>query len=326
MTHDLLGDDEHQMSGEGAAPVLRGRSPDAPTPRTKLVPARAAALVAGVVAGLAAACGPPGPPDAPDGMARRIVSLDYCADQYVLGLAERSRILALSPDAGEAFSYLRAEAAGVPVVRPRAEDVLVLRPDLVVRSYGGGPRAPAFFERSGVPVLQIDYAADVAAVRAGIRDAAAGLGVPARGEALIADMDARIERARARGSRTRALYLTPAGVSAGTGTFVHHLIEVAGLGNFDDRSGWRSIPLERLAYEEPDVYAVPSFGATNHETAWTPFRHPVATRRVAGGASLGIDGATTACGGWFLADAVEALATGAADAAGAAGAGPALRP
>ncbi len=284
------------------------------------------AAVAGLATMLGAACGPSEPPDASGGPARRIVSLDYCADQYVLGLAERSRILALSPDAGEAFSYLRAAAAGVPVVPPRAEDVLALRPDLVVRSYGGGPRAQAFFERSGVRVLQIDYAADIAAVRAGIRDAAAGFGVPARGEDLIADMDARIVRARALGSRTHALYLTPAGVSAGTGTLVHDLIEAAGLGNFDDRRGWRSIPLERLAYEAPDVYAVPSFGATNHEHAWTPFRHPVATERVAAGPSLGIDGATTACGGWFLADAVEALAAGAADAGSIAGAGPAPRP
>ena len=294
-------------------------------------PVRARRLGAIVAAGLAASCASPALPDAPDGLARRIVSLDYCADQYVLGLAERSRILALSPDAGEAFSYLRAAAIGVPAVRPRAEDVLALRPDLVVRSYGGGPRAQAFFERSGVPVLQIDYAADIEAVRAGVRAAAAGLGVPARGEALVADMDARIERARARGSRTRALYLTPAGVSAGTGTLVHHLIEAAGLGNFDERTGWRSIPLERLAYEAPDVTAVPSFGPTNHEHAWTPFRHPVATRRVAAGPSLGIDGATTACGGWFLADAVEALAAGAAeagaaDAAGAEGGTPAPRP
>ena len=274
------------------------------------VPSRVAVLVAAVLAVLAAACGPAAPPLVPDGPARRIVSLDYCADQYVLGLVERSRILALSPDAGEDFSYLRAEAEGIPVIRPRAEDVLVLRPDLVVRTYGGGPRAGAFFEQAGVPVLEIEYAPDIAAVRAGIRRAAARLDAAARGEELIAEMDARVERARAQGSRSRALYLTPAGVSAGAGTFVDDLIAAAGLDNFDDRSGWRSIPLERLAYEAPDVYAVPSFGATNHRNAWTPFRHPVATERVAAGPALPIDGSTTACGGWFLADAVEAFAAG----------------
>ena len=261
---------------------------------------------------LAAACGNGASPDEPNGPARRIVSLDYCADQYVLGLVERSRILALSPDAGEAFSYLRAEAVGLPAVRPRAEDVLTLRPDLVVRSYGGGPRVGAFLERAGVAVLQIDFAPDIESVRVAVRRAAAALGVPARGEARIADMDTRLARARASRADIRALYLTPAGVSAGSRTFVHHLIEAAGLGNFDDRSGWRSIPLERLAYEAPDYYAVASFGATNHESAWTPFRHPIATERVEAGPVLGIDGATTACGGWFLADAVEAFAAGAA--------------
>ena len=283
------------------------RALDERTPGARFVPA----VVAGLTAGLAAACGPAAPPAGPDGPARRIVSLDYCADQYVLGLVERGRILALSPDAGEAFSYQRAQAEGLPTVRPRAEDVLVLRPDLVVRTYGGGPRAGRFFEQAGVAVLEIDYAPDVASVRAGIRRAAARFDAGARGEALIAEMDARVERARARGARTRALYLTPAGVSAGAGTFVDDLIAAAGLGNFDDRSGWRSIPLERLAYEAPDVYAVPSFGATNHRNGWTPFRHPVATGRVEAGPTLPIDGSTTACGGWFLADAVEALAAGA---------------
>ena len=280
-------------------------------------------LAASLVAGISTACAGPERAAGPEGPARRIVSLDYCADQYVLGLADRSRILALSPDAAESFSYLRATAAGMPTIRPRAEQVLALRPDLVVRSYGGGPRIRALLERAGVSVLEIQYAPDIAAVRATVRHAAAGLGVPARGELLIADMDARLERAHESSTRT-ALYLTPAGVSAGSGTFVHHLIEAAGLGNFDDRSGWRSIPLERLAYESPDVYAVAAFGATNHENAWTPFRHPVATERVAAGPALRIEGATTACSGWFLADAVEAFA--AAAAAGAAGELPGRRP
>ena len=69
---------------------------------------------------------------------RRIVSLDYCADQYVLKFADREDILALSPDAGKRFSYMRAAAEGIPTVRPRTADVLALQPDLVVRTYGGG--------------------------------------------------------------------------------------------------------------------------------------------------------------------------------------------
>ena len=266
-----------------------------------------------LAAGLVSACGSAPPQVRPDGPASRIVSLDYCADQFVLGLADRERILALSPDAGQDFSYLRAAAAGLPTVRPRAEDVLALEPDLVVRNYGGGPRAPAFFERAGVPVLQIDFAPDIDAVRDRIRQAAAALEAPERGEGLIADMDARLERARAAAPDADTLYLAPSGVAAGSGTFVDHLIAAAGLDNFSDESGWRSIPLERLVYETPDVYAVPRFERTNHNMVWTPFRHPLAVRRVQAGPTMPIDGATTSCGAWFLADAVEALAAGAAE-------------
>ena len=272
------------------------------------MPALAACLAAactGAPAGVGASAGGDSDP-----RAARIVSLDYCADQFVLGLAERDRILALSPDAGKDFSYLRAEAVGLPTVRPRAEDVLALEPDLVVRSYGGGPRAGVFFQRSGVPVLQIDYAPDVDAVRDRIRQAALALGVPGRGEALIGGMDARLAQARARTRDASTLYLAPSGVAAGSGTFVDHLIAEAGLENFDDRIGWRSIPLERLAYETPDVYAVPVFEHINHNVLWTPFRHPVALRRVQAGRAVSLDGATTSCGAWFLADAVEALAAG----------------
>ena len=131
-------------------------------------------------------------------------------------------------------------------------------------------------------------------------------------------MDARLARAQATPPGARTLYISPSGVAAGSGTFVHHLIAAAGLDNFDDRSGWRPIPLERLAYETPDVYAVGAFGAIEHNVAWTAFRHPVAVRRVQAGPAVSIDGAATSCGGWFLADAVEALAAGAA----ASGTGP----
>ena len=72
-------------------------------------------LIAGAVE-IASAVQPPGP--------QRVVSLDYCADQYVLKLLPRSRILALSPDATRPFSYLNERAEGLPQVKPNAEDVL----------------------------------------------------------------------------------------------------------------------------------------------------------------------------------------------------------
>ena len=250
------------------------------------------------------------------GLPERVVSLDYCADQYVLEFVERERIVGLSPDSGAAFSYHREPARGLPQVRPRAEEVLALRPDLVVRSYGGGPGAAAFYRRAGVRVAQLGFAGDLAGVREVMLRAAADLGAPERGAALAADFDARLAAIAARlpersggGARPAALYLTPGGVSAGPGTLVHELLAAAGYANFLTAPGFREIPLERLARERPDRIVPAFFDAPEaHAGHWSAARHPLVRSLFAAGPLTPLSGAWTACGGWFLLDAVEALA------------------
>ena len=245
-----------------------------------------------------------------------MVSLDYCSDQYVLEFVERERIVGLSPDSEARFSYLRERARGLPQVRPNAEEVLARRPDLVVRSYGGGPGTAAFYRRAGVRVVQLGFADDLAGVREVLLRAASDLGVPARGEALAAEFDARlaavaawVEDRRTAAARPTALYLTPGGVSAGSGTLVHELLAAAGYDNFLTEPGFREIPLERLARERPDRL-VPAFydAPEAHAGHWSAARHPLVRSLFAEGPTTALSGAWTACGGWFLLDAVEALA------------------
>ncbi|MEO1303806.1 MAG: ABC transporter substrate-binding protein [Pseudomonadota bacterium] len=246
----------------------------------------------------------------------RIVSLDFCSDQYVLKLVDREHILAVSPDAVRDFSYMRDEAIGVPTVRPTAEDVLILKPDLVVRSYGGGPNATAFFERAGVPVLNVGWAssvhdAEINSIPSVIRDVAAGLGMPERGEAVIDDYLRRLEAVQKTASGRSTLYMTPAGVTSGGNSLIHQAMMAAGLTNFAERSGWHSLPLERLAYERPDLVAAAYFETrTNHETGWSPSRHPIAQRELTQSDRVDLEGAWLSCGGWFILEAIETLAAG----------------
>lgn len=244
----------------------------------------------------------------------RIVSLDYCADQFVLKLVDRDRILAVSPDADAEFSYMRESATGLRKVRPVAEDALILEPDLIVRSYGGGPNAAAFFEKAGVPVLNVGWANDIDAVKSVILDMAEGLGEPQRGKTVVAEMNARLATVKAKSKNQTALYMTPAGVTTGPGSLVHEMLRAAGFENFQAAPGWRSLPLERLAYEQPDLIAAAFFNArSNHRHAWSAMRHPVARAQLTAQPTVSLQGAWTSCGGWFLMDAVEALAAGAAD-------------
>lgn len=240
---------------------------------------------------------------------QRVVSLDYCADQFVLKLLPRERILAVSPDAHRDFSYMRESVGGLPQVRPIAENILTLQPDLIIRSYGGGPRAVSFFERAGIPVLQVPFANNLDDIRAMILLLAEGLGVADRGRAVVADMDRRLAAIELGPGARSALYMTPTGVTSGPGTLIHEMLLAAGLENFEERAGWHSLPLERLAYDQPDMVAAAFFDArTNHPAMWSAMRHPVARRQVSEQPAVLLQGAWTSCGGWFLLDAIEALA------------------
>ena len=246
-------------------------------------------------------------PRAPD-FPRNIVSLDYCADQFALKLADRSQIAALSPDAGLRFSYMRAEAKGVPFVRPSLEDVLAKKPDLVIRYYGGGLQIAGRLAASGIPVIQMGAAEGFDGVRANITQMARAFGHPERGVRLIDHMNARLKAAGENPTHKRALYLSQGGVVAGRGTPVDEMMRAAGLQNFEERDGWTTLPLESLAFARPDFLIGAFFGDAGKPAAiWSASRHPVAQRLMQNGASIEVDGAATACGGWFVADAVEAM-------------------
>lgn len=264
---------------------------------------------------LLAACGAPKPLLTADTVQpHRIVSLDYCADQYVLKFTDPDRILALSPDAGKGFSFMRNAAADIPTVRPIAEDVLLLKPDLVVRSYGGGPNAGSFFERAGVPVLDVGWAADFPAVLENTQRMADGLGAHERGVAVVAETAARLAALKQNASGKAALYMTPTGVTSGPGSLVHEILLAAGLTNYQTEAGWRSLPLERLAFSQPDIIAASFFTAgSNHIDAWSPMNHPIARAQLTKHKVVPLEGSWTACNGWFLVEAADALAKGAAE-------------
>ena len=263
---------------------------------------------------LAACSGDISSPQASSERPMRIVSLDYCSDQYVLKFADPDQILAVSPDAEASFSFMRDAAAGVPTVRPVAEDVLILKPDLVVRSYGGGPNISAFFERAGIPVLQVGWVSSIDGEGPGsipflIQEMADGLGQTERGEALVAEYRDRLGRLQARKPEQSALYLTPSGYTTGEGSLAHEMLLAAGLTNFQDQPGWQPLPLERLAYEEPDLVAAARFyEPASYPNVWSALRHPIARAQLAQPDTVSIQGAWVSCGGWYMMNAVEALA------------------
>lgn len=243
-------------------------------------------------------------------VAKRVVSLDYCADQFVLGLMPKDQIAALSMDAERDFSYLRERAIGIPQVRPSAENVLAYQPDVIMRSYGGGPDAKKFYENLGIQVVQIGYHDSIEKVKTEIARLAGVLDQEQKGQALIADMNTRLA-ALANNQRQSVLYVTPGGITSGTGTLIDELITSAGLTNYMQKPGWHSIPLEQLTLKQPELIATAFYRVdSDHQNFWSASRHPIIKREFEKTKKIALDGATTACGGWFLLDAIESLAKG----------------
>ncbi len=239
----------------------------------------------------------------------RIVSLDYCADQYVMQFAPRPHVAALSPDAGKDFSYLRERAAGVATVRPRVEDVLALRPTLVVRSFGGDAGIDAALADAGVEVVQLGYPQTLADVRDEMVRLGTALGAAAEAKALAAKFDARLAALPPINARPTALYMTPGGVTTGGGSLIDEMMARAGLTNFERSAGWNALPLERLASDRPDIIVAAFYGEAGADSdQWSAARHPIAAAQLRDRPVARLSGASVSCGAWVMLDAVEAMA------------------
>ncbi len=240
----------------------------------------------------------------------RVVSLDQCADQYVLALSDRNDIAALSPRARAADAWLRQEAEGLPLHRPSLEAVIAERPQVVVRQWGGGPRLDAALQRLGVGMVSIGDAQDFDGVRRNIRSVAKALGHPERGETLILRMDAQLAASKGAWGRRGGLYLTDGAFTAGKGTLVDAILRAAGLTNLAARSGYMPAPLERVMLNPPAVIAFGRFEAEGHGR-WSPVRGETLSRALSAVRRAELPGALLGCPAWFAGEAVARLAAAA---------------
>lgn len=260
----------------------------------RLMGALAAAMI---IVGPARASGP------------RVLSLDSCADQYVLALAPRQTIVGLSHRAGAPDSYMRAASVGLPRRRATVESLVAARPQVVVRHWGGDARLVAALDRRGVRTVRIDDAEDFEGVRGNVRRVAQALDRRANGEALIAQMDKRLNAAAGTWTGQSALYLTPGGYTAGRGTLMDTMLKAAGLSNASTGPFFSAVALEAMVMNPPQAVVLGFFDQTRAGSdRWGPGRHAALRRVVEGRTLASLPGAVVGCPAWFAAEGVSALA------------------
>ncbi|MDB5450123.1 MAG: iron compound transporter, periplasmic substrate-binding protein [Phenylobacterium sp.] len=227
----------------------------------------------------------------------------------MLALSPRAAIAGLSTRADDADSRLRAVGRGLPLQRVDLESALTARPQVVVRYWGGDPRLVRALQERGVRVVTLGEASGFDDVRRNIRRVAATLDQAAAGEALIADMDRRLARAAGAWRGTQALYLTPGGVTAGSGTLVDAILRAAGMTNAEHRPGYQTVSLEGLALDPPKRVVLGFFDTFQLAgDSWGAGRHEVLQRVVRKRAAASLPGSMLGCPDWGAAEAAELLA------------------
>ena len=218
--------------------------------------------------------------------ARRIVSSNLCADRLVLQLADRENVVSVSHFAADPASSTVAEAAsGIPVNRGSAEDIIAFHPDIVVLGSFNAHLTATMLKSLGVKVHLLPTAQSIEGARAVIRSLAADLGVPERGERMIAEMDARLAALPTRTRPVRAAVYQAGGWTSGQGTMADDLFKRIGFTNIAAETGLKgfgALPLETLVASAPKLIIFETMGDDGSPSvAGELLRHPALSKGIA---------------------------------------------
>ncbi len=213
---------------------------------------------------------------------QRIISLNLCADELLLRLVPRERILSITSLAQDpANSSVAKLAAGIPTNRGLAEEIIPLAPDLVIAGAFTTRNTVSTLRRFGIKVLDMGVPGSLDDAYAQIHEMGEALGAQKEAEEMIASLKATIPATAPPADLTppRAVVVRPNGFTAGRGTMADDLIRRAGLDNVasrlsPDRLG--QLSLEEIVSARPQVLILdtdadaPALNGWSHHAASGP--------------------------------------------------------
>lgn len=252
--------------------------------------------------------GPSGQDDAwPEGKPGRIVSLNLCADQYLLALADREQIAGLTRNAPDpAMSAAASQARGLPILKGSAEEVAAIEPDLVLGASKRRSDMLAGLPRGSYRTIELPTARSFADIVVHVRQVARAVGHPERGEALIAKMERDLAAIHMANVDRVAAYYQRRGFLTGTGTLVDDLMRRSGVTNLAeklDKPILAQLSLEELIEARPDYLIVESDSDEVVDQGTEMLNHPLLKDIP----RIRLPQAWTVCGGPAYVDAARSL-------------------
>ncbi len=243
---------------------------------------------------------------------QRIVSMNVCTDQLAMLLAGEGQLVSVSFLAADpATSAMVEEAANYRLNHGLAEEIFLLKPDLVLAGTYGASASVAMLRRLGFRVETFNPESSFDDILANIRRVGGLLGQEARAEALAQQMEAELATLDAAPKlQQRVAVYSANSYTSGAGSLSDAVVDAAGLVNMSAELGIVGVaplPLETLVMEEPDLilrgdsaYATPALAQQN-------FAHPAYRARVVSEREVSIPDASWICGGPFTLEAVRSL-------------------
>ncbi len=219
-------------------------------------------------------------PDRP----RRIVSINPCADALLVQLAEARNITAISHYSHDkrATSIPLAQALKFKATSGTAEEIIAMRPDLVVASSIVAPQTERALERLGIALIKLSIPQSVAESQQQIAELATIVGSPDRGRQLNQRISAAFEKARPQDNRpVPALIWRSGGLVPGGGTLPDELLRRTGFENRSHTYGlkqWDILPLEHLVARPPRLLFSDAGGDKEARPRDRMLSHPVLKR------------------------------------------------
>lgn len=237
--------------------------------------------------GLALCAGQAGAQVASEDAPARVVSMNLCTDQFALMLAAPGQLVSVSyVSADPVTSPMAAEAAAYPLNYGSAEQIYLMRPDLVLANPWTDPTAVAMLRRLGIAVIQVPGVQTLSDIPDRIAMIGEILGREAAAQTLISRFETDLAALSPATPRLTAAFFGPNGYTMGEGSLAHEILTLAGFRNIAAEvapSATGQIALELLVLAEPDLIlrSQPYPGASQAEEI---LQHPALEALIASGA------------------------------------------
>jgi iron complex transport system substrate-binding protein len=245
----------------------------------------------------------------------RFASINLCTDQLLMALADPEQIVGLSPYARDPVrSWNVAKASQFPLLSGEAEDVLVLKPDIVVSGRYTKRATRELLKQQGLRVVEFSAARSLDDVKAQLRQMGDLVQHPDRAAAEIKRLDAAVAHARSVTSAKsyRVLAVARRGWVSGGENLATSLLSAVGLTNAGGELGLKAggyTSLEAIVALKPDFLLV-SDGRDFAEDEGRAFLlHPALERFYPASKRIVIPERLTVCGGPMLSEALDRLAS-----------------